>query len=80
MQTFELDGKIEFTCQHDSVECFANKIHSCAIEYVKDSLLQLKYIACMITDNLIPDDAGDKVRYLKILPYYVITTIYQNIA
>lgn len=66
LQTIELDGKIEFTCQHDSVECFANKIHSCAIDNVKEPFLLLKYIACMITDNLIPDDAGDKVRTKKL--------------
>ncbi|XP_018576092.1 GILT-like protein 1 [Anoplophora glabripennis] len=59
-QTIEVDGHIKFHCQHDEVECFANKIHSCAIEHVKEPLLQLKYIACMITDNMIPDDAGEK--------------------
>ncbi|KAJ8936489.1 hypothetical protein NQ314_012353 [Rhamnusium bicolor] len=59
-QTTEVDGNIEFHCQHDALECFANKIHSCVIEYVKDPLLQIKYIECMITDNMIPEDAGEK--------------------
>lgn len=53
-------GKIEFRCQHDHIECFANKIHSCVIDQVRDPDKQLKYIACMITDNMIPEDAGER--------------------
>lgn len=60
-QTVEHDGKITFYCQHDEVECFANKIHACAIALIENPLQQAKYISCMITDNMIPDDAGEKV-------------------
>ncbi|RZC36624.1 gamma-interferon-inducible lysosomal thiol reductase, partial [Asbolus verrucosus] len=59
-QTVEVDGKTMFHCQHDAVECFANKIHACVIDLVQNPLHQVKYIACMITDNMIPDDAGEK--------------------
>ncbi|KAJ8913188.1 hypothetical protein NQ315_009025 [Exocentrus adspersus] len=62
-ETIEEDGNIQFRCQHKEVECFANKIHSCVIEHVKDPLSQLKYIACMITDNMIPEDAGEKCAH-----------------
>jgi interferon gamma-inducible protein 30 len=60
-QTVESEGKTLFYCQHDAVECFANKIHACVIDLVENPLLRAKYIACMITDNMIPDDAGEKV-------------------
>ncbi|KAJ3639566.1 hypothetical protein Zmor_002917 [Zophobas morio] len=59
-KTVESDGKIMFYCQHDAVECFANKIHACVIDLVEDPLLTAKYIECMIKDNMIPDDAGEK--------------------
>lgn len=61
-QTVETEGKTIFYCQHDAVECFANKIHACVIALVPDPTLRAKYIACMITDNMIPDDAGEKVN------------------
>ncbi|XP_050314057.1 GILT-like protein 1 [Anthonomus grandis grandis] len=53
-------GVIEFTCQHGSEECFANKIHACVIDLVKDPKMQLKYISCMITDNFVAEDAGER--------------------
>jgi interferon gamma-inducible protein 30 len=59
-KTVESEGKTLFYCQHDAVECFANKIHACVIDLVENPLLRAKYIACMITDNMIPDDAGEK--------------------
>ncbi|XP_044256926.1 gamma-interferon-inducible lysosomal thiol reductase-like [Tribolium madens] len=59
-KTVEIEGKTMFYCQHDAVECFANKIHACVIDLVPDPLIRAKYIACMITDNMIPDDAGEK--------------------
>ncbi|KAF7287015.1 GILT-like protein 1 [Rhynchophorus ferrugineus] len=54
------NGKINFICQHDHIECFANKIHACVIDQIKDPEKQLKYIACMITDNMIPEDASER--------------------
>lgn len=62
-QTVEHDGKITFYCQHDEVECFANKIHACSIALIHNPIQRAKYIACMITDNMIPDDAGEKVCF-----------------
>lgn len=59
-QTIETDGHIEFQCQHDAVECFANKVHACVIDLIEDPLVQLEYISCMIKDNIIPDDAGER--------------------
>lgn len=60
-QTIEENGKITFKCQHAALECLANKIHACGIHYITDPALQLKYIACMIDDNMIPNAAGEKV-------------------
>ncbi|ENN74078.1 hypothetical protein D910_11490 [Dendroctonus ponderosae] len=56
----EANGKIIFRCQHDQVECYANKIHACVIDEITNPEKQLKYISCMITDNLIPDGAGER--------------------
>ncbi|XP_030748377.1 gamma-interferon-inducible lysosomal thiol reductase-like [Sitophilus oryzae] len=58
--TVDDNGNIEFICQHDHVECYANKIHACVIDQVEDVENQLKYIACMITDNMVPEDAGKR--------------------
>jgi len=55
-QTKEFNGKLVFQCQHDEVECEANKIHACVVKYVADPLIRLKYIACMISQNIIPDE------------------------
>ncbi|CAG9759942.1 unnamed protein product [Ceutorhynchus assimilis] len=54
------NGKIDFHCQHDQVECFANKIHACVIDKITDPEIQVKFVACMITDNLLPEDAGER--------------------
>nr|CAH7735771.1 unnamed protein product [Callosobruchus chinensis] len=59
-ETVIVDGKLQFHCQHGETECFANKIHACVINAVHNPLEKLKYIACMIKDNMIPDDAGEK--------------------
>ncbi|CAH1153638.1 unnamed protein product [Phaedon cochleariae] len=59
-QTMESNGKITFLCQHDALECFANKIHACVIDAVKNPLIQLKYIACMISDNMVPEEVGER--------------------
>lgn len=31
------------------------------IDLIEDPLVQLEYISCMIKDNIIPDDAGERV-------------------
>ncbi|XP_071454565.1 GILT-like protein 1 [Hetaerina americana] len=54
------EGILHFTCQHGPVECHANKVHACAIKYVINQDLLLKYVTCMISDNMIPDEAGEK--------------------
>ncbi|KAK5639356.1 hypothetical protein RI129_011848 [Pyrocoelia pectoralis] len=59
-KTMEKDGVITFKCQHAAVECVANKIHACSLLYVKNQELQLKYITCMIKDNMIPHESGEK--------------------
>ncbi|KAG5899443.1 GILT-like protein 1, partial [Gonioctena quinquepunctata] len=77
--TIEVDGKIEFQCQHDALECFANKIHSCAIEFVKDPLIQLKYIACMIADNMVPDEVEERCARELNIDYLPIAECSKNI-
>ncbi|CAH1970013.1 unnamed protein product [Acanthoscelides obtectus] len=59
-ETLVVDGKLQFHCQHGETECYANKIHACVIDHVNNPVKQLKYIACMIKDNMIPDVAGEK--------------------
>ncbi|XP_063221017.1 gamma-interferon-inducible lysosomal thiol reductase-like [Bacillus rossius redtenbacheri] len=49
-----------FTCQHGPIECEANKIHACAIATVRDTETLLRYIGCMIDDNLNPSEVGQK--------------------
>ncbi|XP_045481512.1 gamma-interferon-inducible lysosomal thiol reductase-like [Harmonia axyridis] len=59
-ETIESGGSILFQCQHDELECYANKIHACVIDSVKHPSIQLKYIACMIRNNQKPDDIAEK--------------------
>ncbi|XP_021913568.1 GILT-like protein 1 isoform X2 [Zootermopsis nevadensis] len=49
-----------FTCQHGPLECRANKIHACAIAKVTQPDIQLKYITCMISDNMNPEKIGEE--------------------
>lgn len=54
-KTIEVKGNLSFRCQHGTVECIANKIHACAIQFTNsDPLLQIQYIACMIKKNMVP--------------------------
>ncbi|KAL3290130.1 hypothetical protein HHI36_023495 [Cryptolaemus montrouzieri] len=57
-KTIESEDSITFQCQHDEIECYANKIHACAIDLVQDPLVQLSYVACMIKNNQNPDGIG----------------------
>ncbi|KAB0801136.1 hypothetical protein PPYR_05490 [Photinus pyralis] len=59
-KTIEKNGVITFKCQHAAVECVANKVHACSILHVKDQGLQLKYLSCMIKDNMLPHEIGEK--------------------
>nr|CAD7258227.1 unnamed protein product [Timema shepardi] len=51
-------GGYSFMCQHGPIECEANKIHACAVVKVRHEATRLKFIACMIADNLRPTDIG----------------------
>lgn len=55
------DGSLQFSCQHGPVECQANIIHACTIEYILEADLRLDVIACMIKDNMVPEDAFNRV-------------------
>ncbi|XP_044766100.1 gamma-interferon-inducible lysosomal thiol reductase-like [Coccinella septempunctata] len=57
--TIESAGTIIFQCQHDELECYANKIHACVIDSVTDPSIQLKYVACMIKNNQNPDEIAE---------------------
>lgn len=74
LQTIEKEGKLVFKCQHGMTECVANKVHACALNVIHDQNLQLKIVSCMINDNMIPHEAGQKVTYLLII-YYLSVTI-----
>ncbi|XP_022901173.1 GILT-like protein 1 [Onthophagus taurus] len=59
-QTIEEDGQISFICQHGKTECIGNKIHACVLHLILDQGDQLKYVACMISDNVVPFMALEK--------------------
>ncbi|XP_046389017.1 GILT-like protein 1 [Ischnura elegans] len=54
------EGVLHFSCQHGPVECHANKVHACAIKHVINQDDLLKYVTCMISDNMNPDEVGEK--------------------
>lgn len=58
------DGSFKFECQHGPLECQGNKVHACAISKVKDKEVLLKYIACMISDNMNPEAIGKSCAQL----------------
>ena len=62
-KTIENGDALQFQCQHGSSECLANKIHACGINIIKNQNVQLKYVSCMISDNMIPYEALERVLY-----------------
>lgn len=58
--TMERDGTYVFECQHSYIECDANKIHACVLDQPFPKDIHLKYVACMIKDNMVPHEAGSK--------------------
>ncbi|KAJ8736404.1 hypothetical protein PYW08_007060 [Mythimna loreyi] len=68
-QTKLENEKIVFQCQHGEEECYANKIHACAIEAVANMTTAVKITECMISDNLDADGALTRcAKELKIDP------------
>lgn len=66
-QTKEEDGKYYFICQHGEEECYANKIHACTIDAMKNSTLSVQVTNCMIIDNMDADAALARVNILVII-------------
>lgn len=65
--TNEEEGKYFFKCQHGEEECYANKIHACAIEAVGNMTMAVKITDCMISDNMDADGALERcAKLLKI--------------
>lgn len=64
LQTKERNGQYYFICQHGEEECYANKIHACAIQAVGNMTAAVKITECMITDNLNADEALSRVIFL----------------
>ncbi|KAH8238774.1 hypothetical protein KR026_007328, partial [Drosophila bipectinata] len=58
--TRQSDGNISFDCQHGPTECQANMYHACAVDIIKDPLIRLEVISCMIRDNRFPQTAMQK--------------------
>ncbi|KAH8343585.1 hypothetical protein KR067_005137, partial [Drosophila pandora] len=54
------DGNLSFECQHGPTECQANIYHACAVDIIKDPLVRLEVISCMIRDNRFPQTAMRK--------------------
>ncbi|XP_075971962.1 gamma-interferon-inducible lysosomal thiol reductase-like protein [Anticarsia gemmatalis] len=67
--TKEDHGQYYFQCQHGEEECYANKIHACAIETVANMTTAVKITDCMIADNMDADAALLKcAKQLKVEP------------
>ncbi|XP_077295727.1 gamma-interferon-inducible lysosomal thiol reductase-like protein [Arctopsyche grandis] len=62
------DGGFDFECQHGEMECYANKIHACAIEAISDLSEQLSLVTCMIKDNLDPEGALTRCASKELQP------------
>lgn len=68
------DGNLSFECQHGPTECQANIYHACAVDIIKDPLVRLEVISCMIRDNRFPQTAMRKVSYCTNIHMYSIVT------
>lgn len=73
------DDHFTFDCQHGTVECFANKIHSCAIHFIENTTLLLRFVTCMIDNNEDPESIGSEVKprvlhfiVAVVITYYII--------
>lgn len=74
-KTIEVKGSLGFRCQHGTTECVANKIHSCAINQLKnDPLLQIQYISCMIENNMVPHNVAAECAVLHGVDYKSISS------
>ncbi|XP_028156024.1 gamma-interferon-inducible lysosomal thiol reductase-like [Ostrinia nubilalis] len=58
--TKEKNGQYIFNCQHGEEECYANKIHACAIHALNNTTQAVKITECMIIDNLDADAALER--------------------
>ncbi|XP_026492656.2 GILT-like protein 2 [Vanessa tameamea] len=58
-KTIEHDGQYEFKCQHGPPECYGNKLHACAIDYLQNITKAVQFNACMM-DYKSNDDAADR--------------------
>lgn len=75
LQTKEENGKYFFQCQHGEEECYANRIHACAIEAVANMTTSVKITECMINDNMDADGALARVNITYIFALYQFTEI-----
>ncbi|XP_059062662.1 gamma-interferon-inducible lysosomal thiol reductase-like [Achroia grisella] len=67
--TTVINGKYEFTCQHQYYECYGNKLHACAIHALRDVNRYVRYNACLMdrsqrlwgSDDDAVDQCGNKL-------------------
>lgn len=63
------NGQFYFKCQHGAEECYANKIHACAIDSLNNMIASVKMTECMIEDNMDADEALSRcAKIMKIDP------------
>ena len=48
--TVQDGSKYKFTCQHGPDECTGNLYHNCAVKYIQDQTLQIKFLSCMFSN------------------------------
>ncbi|XP_046964540.1 GILT-like protein 2 [Vanessa cardui] len=58
-QTFGHNGRYDFKCQHGPAECYGNKLHACAIDYLQNITEAVEFNACMM-EYKSNDEAADR--------------------
>ncbi|XP_077268053.1 gamma-interferon-inducible lysosomal thiol reductase-like protein [Temnothorax americanus] len=53
-KTVKTNDGYQFMCQHGPIECQANIVHACSIDVIEDPSVRLRFVACMIENNIDP--------------------------
>ena len=83
LQTFENATGIYFTCQHLRLECEGNKIHACAVKYIKDEQQLLNFVSCLFKNMRNPPKSAQSVSttiYEIFLPHIYTSFIFHIIV
>ncbi|CAH2050316.1 unnamed protein product, partial [Iphiclides podalirius] len=59
-KTFGRNGRYEFKCQHGPEECYGNKLHACAIDFLQNMTQAVFFNACMLEPRNGKHGSNDK--------------------